>query len=166
MADTDTLDPSAITPDVDLSTGTADSTGDTPPKRRAPRPSARTAKARTTREIEAALTEILALPAIPFAIAGDEFCANHFTTASADFANKIAAQSERNETLRKWCERLLEGESLAVLLFAGMTYALPPLIHHNVIPGADGMRAVFSVPEHNTESNSSNSSNSNGNTHD
>ena len=121
---------------------------DKPPRKR---PVATSKGVATTQEIEDAFAEILALPAIPFAISGDDFCANHFTVASRDFASKIAAQSEKNATLRKWCERLVDGESLAVLLFAAMSYALPPMIHHNIVPGADGMRAIFGVPERETD---------------
>lgn len=88
-----------------------------------------------TQQIEDALTEILQIPAVPAAMFGDQWMAAHFTDQGRALANRIAVVSERNPVLRGWCERALEGESIAVLLMAGLMYAAPPLMHFGIIPG-------------------------------
>lgn len=90
-----------------------------------------------TQQIEDALAEILQIPAVPAAVFGDHWMAEHFTVQGRAFANRIATVSERNPVLRAWCEKALEGESVAVLLMAGVMYAAPPLMHFGVIPGAE-----------------------------
>lgn len=111
------------------------SVGDGEPKRvRAPR--ARVTK-KGTQQIEDALAEILQIPAVPAAVFGDTWMAEHFTVQGRALANRIATVSERNPVLRAWCEKALEGESVAVLLMAGVMYAAPPLMHFGVIPGAE-----------------------------
>lgn len=109
-------------------------TSDTEPKRRVSR--ARVTK-KGTQQIEDALAEILQIPAVPAAVFGDVWMADHFTTQGRAFAARIATVSERNPVLRAWCEKALEGESMAVLLMAAVMYAGPPLMHFGVIPGAE-----------------------------
>lgn len=90
-----------------------------------------------TQQIEDALAEILQIPAVPAAVFGDLWMADHFTVQGRALANRIATVSERNPVLRAWCEKALEGESVAVLLMAGVMYAAPPLMHFGVIPGGE-----------------------------
>jgi len=119
----------------------AEPAADLPPappqkRRRAPRKA-------TTRAIEDALAEILTMPALPCALIGDEWAADHFTIKGRELAATIAKVSERNPVLRKWCERAMQGESTAVLLMASIMYAYPPLLHWGVLPGPAG---IFGVP--------------------
>jgi hypothetical protein len=114
--------------------------GDTPPGRESPggkgkRRSRVTKKG--TQQIEDALAEILQIPAVPAAMLGDVWMADHFTAQGRQLANRIAIVSERNPVLRAWCERALEGESIAVLLMAGLMYAAPPLMHFGLVPGGE-----------------------------
>lgn len=130
-------------PDPD-GTGLADDPpkGDAPPSGRGEgraRGSRKRVTKKGTEQIEDALAEILQIPAVPAAMFGDDWMAAHFTTQGRQLANRIAVVSERNPVLRGWCERMLEGESLAVLLMAGVLYAAPPLMHFGVIPGGQMM---------------------------
>jgi hypothetical protein len=106
----------------------------------------RTTKAQTTKAIEQALGELLAMPAVPFAMAGDDFCAAHFASAGPQFAARLAQTSERHPALRRILERVLEGESVAVLLIGLTSYMLPPLLHHGLIPTPPGVAEMFGVP--------------------
>jgi hypothetical protein len=115
--------------------------GDVPPgseprEGKAPRRRNRVTK-KGTQAIEDALTEILQIPAVPAAMLGDEWMADHFTTQGRQLANRIAITSERNPVLRGWCERAMEGEGIAVLFIASLMYAAPPLMHFGVIPGGE-----------------------------
>lgn len=105
-----------------------------------------------TQQIEDGLREILQMPAVPASIFGDQWAADHFTQQGAAFANRIAVVSERNPVLRGWCEKALAGESLAVLLMAGVLYAGPAALHFGLIPGGElmgipVMRRKQSAPE-------------------
>lgn len=116
---------------------------DTPPGRSdGEAPKARRGKRVTkkgTQQIEDALAELLQIPAVPAAMFGDAWMADHFTTQGRQLANRIAIVSERNPVLRAWCERMMEGESIAVLFMAALMYAAPPLMHFGVIPGGSMM---------------------------
>lgn len=90
-----------------------------------------------TQQIEDGLREILQMPAVPASIFGDQWAAQHFTQQGAVFANKIAVVSERNPVLRDWCNKMLAGESLAVLLMASVMYAGPAALHFGVLPGGE-----------------------------
>lgn len=90
-----------------------------------------------TQQIEDGLAEILQIPAVPASLLGDQWAAAHFTNQGRALANRIAVVSERNPVLRGWCERAIEGESIAVLLMAGVMYAAPPLMHLGVLPGGE-----------------------------
>lgn len=131
--------------------GTKPKGGDTPPASEqagtAPRkPRRRRVSKQVTQQIEDALAEMLCLPAVPAAVFGDQWAADHFTTQGREFANKIAVMSERYPELRKWCERLMGGESAAVLLFAALMYAGPPLVHWGIIPMKPEGAALMGIP--------------------
>lgn len=96
-----------------------------------------------TEQIEEALAEILTMPAIPSQlILGDEWLAQHFTDSGKQLAHQVAVVSERNDTLREWCRRAMEGESIAVLLMASVMYVYPPLLHFGLLPGPAGLLGV------------------------
>lgn len=102
---------------------------------------------KVTEDIESALAEVLCAPAMVAAFQEDEWAANHFVVTGKELAHRIAIVSERNSQLRMWCERLLVGESSAVLALGVLAYLVPPLIHYNLIPGPDGMLGVPRRPK-------------------
>lgn len=120
--------------------------GDTPPSGAGSDGSSKPRRKRVskavTQQIEDGLAEILQIPAVPASILGDDWAAQHFTDQGRAFANRIAVVSERNPVLRGWCERAIEGESIAVLFIAGLMYAAPPMMHLGIIPGGE----VLGIP--------------------
>lgn len=133
---------------------------DAPPKKRGPgRPKgsknrtkgtgsrARTdTKAAKTVQIEQALAEMLGMPAIPFAMLGDEFCASHFATAGPGLAKQLATMSESNPQLRQVLERALDVSTMGALVMALFMYLMPPLLHHGIIPAPPMVAAMMGVP--------------------
>jgi hypothetical protein len=115
--------------------------GDTPPsggsESGGSRPRRKRVSKQMTQQIEDGLAEILQIPAVPATILGDAWAAQHFTNQGRAFANRIAVVSERNPVLRGWCERAIEGESIAVLFVAGLMYMAPPMMHLGVLPGGE-----------------------------
>lgn len=100
----------------------------------------------TNKRLEDALAEILTMPSLGFAIVGDEFCADHFAEMGPRFAKRLVDVSERHEQLRAILERMVTGETVAVLLLDGFAYMMPPLIHHG-LPVPPGLRRMMRVPE-------------------
>lgn len=99
-----------------------------------------------SKRLEEGLAEILTMPSLGFAIVGDEFCADHFAEMGPRFARRLVEVSERHEQLRTILERMVTGETVAVLLLDGFAYMMPPLIHHG-LPVPDGLRKMMRVPE-------------------
>lgn len=119
---------------------------DSAPKKRAAKPTEATTF--TTGELEHALAEILTFPAVPCAMVGDEWGANHFSTQGRVFAANLAKQAEKNPTLHKWCVRIAQGESVGMLAMSGAMYVLPPLVHWGIIPLPGGVQGVIpGMPE-------------------
>lgn len=97
---------------------------------------------KVTEDIEQALAEILCAPAMAAALMDDEWAAQHFVVNGKELAHRLAVVSERNDQLRRWCENLLQGESVFVVGMAAAAYIIPALLHFNIIPGPDGMLGV------------------------
>lgn len=113
--------------------------GDTPPRKGRGRPKGSRNKkkqAQVTKQIEETLAEILTAPAMPCAFMGDEWAVQHFTQNGRELASRLAEFSERNSQFRKWCESVMDTESILTLLLATSAYAIPPLMHWELIPGA------------------------------
>ena len=92
--------------------------------------------------IEAGFAELLTLPAMGFAIAGDKWAVDHFTERGPSLASRIAAECERNDRLRSICMAALSGQSIAMLGVELFMYAGLPAMHLGLIPGAE----QFGVP--------------------
>jgi hypothetical protein len=80
------------------------------------------------------------------AMIGDEWATKHFTVTGKELAHRIAITSERHSQLRKWCEAMLETESVLAVALAVAAYAIPPMIHWNIIPGPDNLLGVPRKP--------------------
>lgn len=114
--------------------------GDKPPRKGPGRPKGSKTKKKqkeVTEAIEEALAEILTAPAMPCAFVGDDWGAKHFTQNGREFASRLAQFSERNSQFRAWCETLMNTESIMALALAAAAYTIPPLMHWNIIPGAE-----------------------------
>jgi hypothetical protein len=117
--------------------------GDEPPKGKK---RTRKANAKVTAAIEQALAEIFTAPAMATAIVRDDWATQHFTVTGKELAHRIAITSERHSQLRKWCEAALETESVLAVALAVAAYAIPPMIHWNILPGPDGLLGVPRKP--------------------
>jgi len=118
---------------------------DKPPRRRG-RPTTAESKAKASAAIERALAETLSLPAVPFSLVGDEFCAQHFATRGPQLAADLVRISENSPALRRVLERFVAGETTAVLVVGLAGYVLPPLLHHGLLPLPAAAASVFGVP--------------------
>lgn len=117
---------------------------DAAPKKAAKRPSAGPEESTfTTSELEDALAQILTFPAVPCAMAGDEWGASHFAQTGRVFAHNLAQQAEKNPTIRKWCIRIAQGEAVGTLAISAVMYAFPPLVHWGIIPIPNEARAMI-----------------------
>lgn len=96
----------------------------------------RSAELRLIRE---GFAELLALPAIGAALKGDQWAVDHFSTRGPALADRIAAECERNEQLRRICLRALKAQGMTMLAVEAFMYAVPALMHYGLVPGAEGM---------------------------
>jgi hypothetical protein len=132
----------------------ATSPKDERPKRRskaAPKPAP--PKKLDLKELEEALTEAARSPAMPCAMFGDEWAANHFTVQAPVLARNLVVASEHNPWLRRKLEELSTGGELAMkvitLLGVGgalFGYAIPPIIWWFNLPVPDKAREMFGIP--------------------
>lgn len=105
------------------------------------------------REIETILAEVFRAPAMPCAIAGDSWAADHFTNHGPVLARQLVVASQHNPWLRRKLEAAASGDQFAVALMsmstvavAAVGYLLPPLIHWFNIPVPEQARAMFGIP--------------------
>lgn len=136
--------------DTTASTVQQDSlSGDIPPKKRRGRPPGSKNKTATqkseTEKIAKALGMILAMPALPAQMVGDEWLMGHFNTAGPQLATILAESSERNPVLRAWLLRAMAGESVAVLAIGVIGYIVPPTVYF-MTPVDSPLRTAFNVP--------------------
>lgn len=127
---------------------------DRPPKKKskaggarpgAGRPSAAGKLASETRQIEQALAQLLSVPAIPCAMLGHKWPADHFTTAGPMLAKNLADVAQTNPRLRDLLLKLSQGDSYATILIGTFAYAVPPAIYF-LAPQTSALRPTFGVP--------------------
>lgn len=94
-----------------------------------PRGSTNKTAAPTDKVLIDGLGQILSIPAMPAAMVGELWVANHFTNAGPQFAAQLVAASKTNVRLRTILEQAVAGESYAVLLIAAFGYAVPPILY-------------------------------------
>jgi hypothetical protein len=134
---------------------------DTPPKRKAiPKGTGRKPPAPTQtdlRELEHALAEGFAAPAMLAAAFGDEWSANHFSQQGPNLARHLCAAAKHNPWLRAKLEAAILGEDfmiqLVTLLGVGgalFAYAIPPVIYWLNLPVPDQAREMFAIPPRRT----------------
>jgi hypothetical protein len=105
------------------------------------------------KQLEALLAEALSAPAMPCAMFGDKWAADHFTTQAPYLARNLVLASEHNPWLRRKLEGMATGQDAAAkaLAMLGVTgalfaYAIPPIIWWFNPPVPDQARAMFGVP--------------------
>jgi hypothetical protein len=100
--------------------------------------------------LEQELALLLMLPAPIAEGAGDEFCAQHFSTQGMAFAARAVNYAESHEATYRFLVQFVSAGGLITLGTAGILYALPPLVHHGM-PAPDWLRKTLGVPEHEGE---------------
>lgn len=107
--------------------------------------------------IESGFRELLTFPAMPAAMAGDQWAADHFSQRGPALAKRLAVECERNDQLRKICLSAVKGQTVVMLGFELIMYLGLPAMHYGLVPGGEqfgvpvlrkpGRRAPFAEPE-------------------
>lgn len=105
------------------------------------------------KELEKMLAEALSAPAMPCAMYGDEWAANHFTQQGPYLARNLVLASEHNPWLRRKLEAAATGQDAAVAALAMMGvagalfgYAVPPIVWWLNLPVPERARQMFGIP--------------------
>jgi hypothetical protein len=130
-------------------------------KRQTKRPPMPEAPAGTDlKELEKLLAEALKSPAMVCAMLGDEWSANHFTTAGPFLARNLVTAAEHNPWLRRKLEEMATGQDAATKMIAALSlagavamYALPPIVYFANLPVPDKAREMFGIPPARTHPN-------------
>lgn len=116
---------------------------------RAPAPTRKSLK-----ELEHLLAQALAAPAMPFAMFGETWTADHFTATGPALARNLVAAAEHNDWLRKRLELMAAGEDISVklmstlpLFVAVVAYVVPPLGYYGVLPLPPEARVMLRIPD-------------------
>lgn len=106
------------------------------------------------RLLEQQLAEALKAPAMPAAMFGDEWAANHFVTNAPLLARNLVLASETNPWLRRKLENAATGGdmmmqivSLVGLGGAFVMYLAPPIVWWLNVPLPDKGRELLGIPE-------------------
>lgn len=126
---------------------------DKPPRKRggarpgAGRPSAASKVDGEVKQIEAALAEILSVPAIPCGIGGHAWAAEHFTTTGPAFAGQLAETAKTSPGLRKMLLAVCAGDGFGygMLAIGAFGYAVPPLLYF-ATPADHPLRRRMGIP--------------------
>jgi hypothetical protein len=105
------------------------------------------------KELEKLLTEALKAPAMPCAMFGDEWAADHFVTHAPNVARNLVLAAEHNPWLARKLTELASGQDAAVKLLgmAGVAgalfaYAVPPIIYFLNLPVPPKGREMLGIP--------------------
>lgn len=128
--------------------------GDRRPRAKSKRPSMPPPPAHVDlKALEKLLSEAFSAPAMPCAMLGDQWAANHFTEQAPYLARNLVLAAEHNPWLRRKLEEMASGQDAAVKLLgmAGVAgalfgYAVPPIIHFLNLPVPPKAREMFGIP--------------------
>lgn len=105
------------------------------------------------KDVEVLLAEALKAPAVPSAMFGDEWAAEHFTLWGPALAHNLVQAAEHSPWLRRKLEAAATGEAAMaqLMLVAGLgasvaMYLAPPLVHWLNVPVPEKARLLMGVP--------------------
>jgi hypothetical protein len=101
------------------------------------------------KEIEEKLGNLLELPGIPMAAAGDVWPAQHIERHAHPLAKAIANACKDNPQLRAKLLQLLRVSDNASLAVAVFSYLVPILLYYGLLPVPPIVRAQLQVPDRN-----------------
>lgn len=96
--------------------------------------------------IRTGAAELLALPAMPAAIKGDQWAVQHFSTRGPALADRIAAEADRNPNFRAVALKALAAQGYTMMAVEMFMYAAPALIHYGLVPNAEEAGRAMGVP--------------------
>lgn len=99
------------------------------------------------RQLEDRLTQLLSMPALPMAMVGDAWPAEHVAKKAPPLAHQIVEAAKERPALLSRLLSLLEASGPAELLIAAGMYLIPLLIYYGVIPGGPILRSQFNIPD-------------------
>jgi hypothetical protein len=99
------------------------------------------------KEIESKLSDLLQIPAVPMAAAGDVWPAQHIEARSPALAKAIAHACKENVQLREKLLQLLRVGDGASLLIAALAYAAPVAMYYGIVPAPPILKAQLQVPD-------------------
>lgn len=108
--------------------------------------------------LEQQLAEALKAPAVPAAMFGDEWAANHFTQAGPYLARNLVLASETNPWLRRKLENAATGGDMMMQLMslvgvggALIMYVVPPVVWWFNLPLPEAGRQMLGIPERHSD---------------
>lgn len=129
--------------------------GDDAPKRRGRPPGSISQK--TVDKIEESINEFLAMPAMAFAMVGDNYCAwvltgfyddeAHTPGPGRAWAHSWAQLAKQSPQVRKVLMKMIEGGAWGGVIASTMGVALPIALHHGALPERfNGVAQMMGVP--------------------
>lgn len=148
--DTDPVDPTIVgdpIPKVDWSKAIPPKPSERPPDPK-PRPRVKHRRRPSTPELEAVLSELLVLPAIPArAVLHCDFCMMHFVTEGPKAAHELALLAEEHDELRRVLERLHAAMTAITWASVVGSYLAKPVLHHVApAPVLEAVGPVLNIP--------------------
>lgn len=119
--------------------------GDAKPRR--PRKPRAANVAAELKELEEKLSNVLTAPAIPMAMAGDGWAANHVSERAHPLAVQIVNLARENDAFRARLLVLMRTSDQAQIVFAAGAYLIPLLAYYGVLPLPPVVRAQLGVPD-------------------
>lgn len=116
------------------------------PKRRGRKPGDAQLKL-DLKEIEEKLGNLLELPAVPMAAAGDVWPAQHIEARAHPLAKAIAQSCKDNPQLREKLLQLLRVGDGAGLVLAALAYAAPVALYYGLLPVPPLVKHQFQIPD-------------------
>lgn len=86
------------------------------------------------KDLEAALTQLFALPALVFQLRGDDWCASHMLTNAEVPARAWAKLAEQNPRIFSLLKALTTGGAYGEALMSTAAFVIPILAHHDKAP--------------------------------
>lgn len=108
-----------------------------------------TTRTRTTRTpaLEAKLQQMFAMPALAFAAAGDQYCAEVWAARSDMMASSWFELSKQNAGVKRVLESLVEGSAWGGVIMSTLACCLPIAKHHGLYRGPDPFAALLPGPK-------------------
>ena len=102
-----------------------------------------TGRAPSAASLEARLNEFLAAASLPFALAGDDYCATIIAQRMPRLSHSLVELSRENPAVKRLLNRILEGSAWGGVALAVVTIVIPIAQHHGALPGDDPFMFMF-----------------------